>query len=197
MPPVAIPPWNASGFIPPASFQFPTSVTRSPYPVSLVDLMERFATSRERSDILAGFLRYRARLHAAGLAEGFQWLDGSFVEHVEARAQRAPRDIDVVTFFSLPKNCDQQQLFENHHEVFSPAKVDQSLRKRNYFVDAYVVSLSMPPEALIQQSAYWYSVWSHRRDFTWKGYLQIDLAPHEDRQAADSLRDRAALGDWA
>lgn len=33
--------------------------------------------------MLDGLLRKRAALHAAGLIQGFQWLDGSFLEHVE------------------------------------------------------------------------------------------------------------------
>jgi hypothetical protein len=194
---VAIPPWNASGLLPPANFALPTSAERSPYTVSLVDLVSRFATSPERIAILDGFLRYRTRLHAAGLAEGFQWLDGSFVEQVEVRDQRAPRDIDVVTFYNLPPQCDQRALLANHTEVLSGAKTDMALRKRNYSVDAYLVSLSLPPAVLIRQTTYWYSVWSHRRDATWKGYLQVDLAPHEDRLAADTLRHRADTGELA
>jgi hypothetical protein len=197
MPPVAIPPWTASGLIPPVNFTLPASAERSPYTVSLVDLVSRFATSPERIAILDGFLRYRTRLHAAGLAEGFQWLDGSFVEQVEVREQRAPHDIDVVTFFRLPKECDQRELLANHHDVLSGAKAETTLRKRDYSVDAYLVSLSQPAELLVRQSTYWYSVWSHRRDATWKGYLQVDLAPHEDRHAADSLRHRADSGELA
>ncbi len=38
---------------------------------------------------------------------------------------------------------------------------------------------------IVAQAAYWYGMWSHRRDQTWKGYLQVDLDP-----AADVLATR-------
>jgi uncharacterized protein YfaQ (DUF2300 family) len=45
----------------------------------------------------------------------------------------------------------------------------------------------MAPERLAQHSAYWYSVWSHRRDHAWKGFVQLDLAPAGDAAAAAIL----------
>ncbi|WP_426763559.1 DUF6932 family protein [Hafnia paralvei] len=33
-----------------------------------------------------------------GLAEGFQWVDGSFTENVELIERRTPNDVDVVIF---------------------------------------------------------------------------------------------------
>jgi len=44
------------------------------------ELVAHFATSPELARDPAGFLRYRADLHAFGLISGFQWVDGSFVE---------------------------------------------------------------------------------------------------------------------
>jgi hypothetical protein len=66
-----------------------------------MDLVTRFATTPERQAIIAGLLAYRHALHATGLVRGFQWLDGSFAEHVEVIEQRPPNDIDVVTFYGL------------------------------------------------------------------------------------------------
>ena len=37
-------------------------------------------------------------------------------------------------------------------------------------------------------------MWSHRRDSTWKGYLQIDLDPHGDALAAVQLKTPAIHG---
>lgn len=34
---------------------------------------------------------------------------------------------------------------------------------------------------------YWYSVWSHRRTMSWKGFVQIDLNPASDAEAAELL----------
>jgi hypothetical protein len=102
MTPSPIPLWTSAGLIPPIDTTRPTSRERSPYFVSLSDFVLRFGTSADRRRILDGFLRYRARLHAAGLVKGFQWLDGSFLENVERIESRPPKDLDVVRYYRLP-----------------------------------------------------------------------------------------------
>jgi hypothetical protein len=60
--------------------------------------------------------------------------------------------------------------------------------KDDYRVDAYFVQLNCEsPEPLVQLSAYWYSLWSHRRNGLWKGFLQIDLSSEEDETARINL----------
>jgi len=108
-----IPAWNAFGVLPPAQGGL-TSAGRSPYTVSLTDLVLHYGTSTERCAIIAGFLRYRAALHAAGLVAGFQWVNGSFVENVEEQEGRPPNDIDVVTFYHLPVGSSQASLVAAH-----------------------------------------------------------------------------------
>jgi hypothetical protein len=55
-------------------------------------------------------------------------------------------------------------------------------------VDAYPFVLGEPTENRhVKQISYWYSMWSHRRDGTWKGFLQIDLAPNADAEAKQFL----------
>lgn len=177
---VAIPEWNALGLLPPMDSELPTSPHRSPYLVSLLDVFMRFATTPERCKILKGFLDYRAALHYAGLQVGFQWLDGSFMEDVETLEKRAPKDIDVVTFLRTPQNAGVVQASV---EVLDPANA-----KANFHVDAYFVELDeLSPDALVAHSAYWYSMWSHRRNQAWKGFLQVDLAGSEDAKAQDYL----------
>jgi hypothetical protein len=56
-------------------------------------------TTPARLTILDGFLQFRQRLRAAGLAVGFQWLNGSFLQDVERFEGRDPGDLDVVTFY--------------------------------------------------------------------------------------------------
>jgi len=180
---VAIPDWNAQGVLPPINPASPTSFDRSPYQISLTDLVLRYATSAARETILGGFLRFRAALHAAGLIQGFQWIDGSFLEHIELIEERSPRDVDVVTFYHLSSGQTQQTLLAAYPQLFVPQTA-----KQVYQVDARFVQLNQQrPEPLVRQSAYWYSVWSHRRSDLWKGYLQIDLAPGEDEIAQTSL----------
>src|SRR4051812_362167 len=125
---VAIPAWNANGVIPPISSANPTSAERSPYLVSLSEFVLRFGTSAKRRQVLNGFLQYRGRLHTAGLRTGFQWLDGSFMENVETTETRDPKDLDVVTFFSLPVGVTQQQI-----QAVAPDLLNHGLLKATYF----------------------------------------------------------------
>jgi hypothetical protein len=59
----------------------------------------------------------------------------------------------------------------------------QQTLKATYRVDGYLVDLGMDPQRLVGRAAYWNSLWSHRRDTTWKGYLAVDLAPAQDTAA--------------
>lgn len=184
-----VPPWTADGVLPPVNASRPTDVERSPYPVSLTAYVRRFGSTPERQAILGGLLRYRAALHEAGLNAGFQWLDGSFVENIELIEQRAPNDVDVVTFYRRPAGVSQKQLADKVGSLFR-----NRFTKATYHVDGYVVDLETKPESLTKWSAYWYSMWSHRRNIIWKGFVQVDLAPAEDATAATALVALATNG---
>ena len=149
----------------------------------------RFSDTVERRTVLDGLLRYRAALHGSGVVQGFQWLDGSFLEHVEVTEGRAPNDVDVVTFYRLPFGLSQAQLAAKAGAFLDHASVKAAFR-----VDGYIVHLGMDAERLTRQSAYWYSVWSHRRNQLWKGFVQVDLAPAEDSVAAATLASLTAAG---
>jgi len=174
-----IPTWNARGLLPPIrSSEEPTSVKRSPYEANLLEVVQRFSTSPERTAILNGLLRFRRALFDAGLEKGFQWLDGSFFENIEALEDRPPRDIDVVTFFDL-KGVNQHYLVEHHSDLFDVEKVRESYR-----VDGYYFPIpESPDQYFIRRVSYWYSLWSHRRDHTWKGFVQVPLSPDQDSHA--------------
>ena len=176
----SIPAWNYAGALPPIRPNaLGSSPDRSPYIVDLAVLFDRFATSPERKVILEGLLRFRADLHAAGITSGFQWMDGSFLEQVEALEGRAPRDMDVVTFFYLPQGQDQKSLIQHHGILF-----DQKQVKETYAMDAYFTVLGQPTDQWqIKNIAYWYSLWSHRRDGLWKGFVQVDLDQSQDGDA--------------
>lgn len=178
-----VPDWNSHGVLPPIHVLNPTSVDRSPYRVSLTDVILRFGTTMERQNILGGLLRFRKSLHEVGLESGFQWVDGSFLEHIEILEDRSPADVDVVTFFHLPAGKSEEDLVTASPRVFNPLHT-----KADYQVDGYFVRLDTDaPEPLVAQSAYWYSLWSHRRDGRWKGYLQIDLGAADDEVAGANL----------
>ena len=176
---VPIPAWNAHGVLPPVNPDDPTGPDRSPYAVSLTDIVLRFGTSPERNRVLDGWLRYRAALHELGFLRGFQWLDGSFLEEIELLESRPPKDVDVVTFVEPPINF---AINTNNQHLF-----DHDWVKEHHLVDHCFVELNLPGDLLVAQSAYWYGVWSHQRSSLWKGYLQIDLAPDEDETARANL----------
>ncbi|WP_246316267.1 DUF6932 family protein [Tepidicella baoligensis] len=175
-----IPAWNSAGVLPPIRPNMPGSTPdRSPYVVDLAVLFDRFATSPERMAILDGLLRFRADLHVAGITSGFQWLDGSFLEQVEALEGRPPRDMDVVTFYELPSGLDQRALLQKHADKFNHPRI-----KTSYNIDAYFMMLGDPLNAaFVQEISYWYSMWSHRREGLWKGFVQVDLDPSQDDDA--------------
>jgi hypothetical protein len=176
-------PWNSEGFIPPIGSSGSTSHDRSPYIITLRDLVEDFGYTPTRQRLLSGFLSYRARLHQMGLTTGFQWINGSFLENVEENDSRGPEDIDVVTFFHLPSGYTEETLLDADQPVFN-----RNYIKSKYEVDAHYVQLNAEHMGyVIESSTYWYSLWSHTRDGQWKGYLQVDLANVEDETARTEI----------
>jgi hypothetical protein len=181
-----IPDWNSTGVLPPlrpgAAGHSPD---RSPYRISLSQVVERFATSPERISILHGLLDYRRQLREkAGITTGFQWLDGSFLENKEVLEGTAPKDIDVVTFFDLPPNTSQEELLTANRDLFDPEST-----KKLFLVDGYPFVLGnplTPPD--VRQISYWYSMWSHRRNLLWKGFVQVDVARDDDEVASELLK---------
>ena len=119
-------------------------------------------------------------------SEGFHRINGSFVENIEQSSRkRPPEDIDVVTFYFRDgnANAEYQNLFNPH------------ITKANFDVDGYGVELGKPLYiATVIEIGYFHAMWSHRRvAHVWKGFLQVDLDPTEDRSARRRLhviRDR-------
>lgn len=172
---MSIPDWNFQGVISPIDPIEPVSKNRSPYTANLTDFILRFSTSEERCNILLGWIKFRSTLHSLGISRGFQWLDGSFLENIEMLEGRPPGDIDCVTFYHLPTGTSQRDVFNQNPDLFN-----SQIAKRDFCVDAYFTHLGSPPESLVTRSSYWYSLMSHRRDSTWKGFVQIDLDPVDD-----------------
>jgi hypothetical protein len=94
--------------------------------------------------------------------------------------------MDVVTFLNVPAGFapSSQQM----------AVLDNQAAKQAYRVDSYFVELNLPNDKLVRRSTYWYSMWSHRRNGVWKGYLEVDLKPASDQQALEYLDQQDAVG---
>ncbi|WP_370323482.1 DUF6932 family protein [Salipiger bermudensis] len=186
---MTFPIWNHTGTIP--SIRPGKSghdPDRSPYKTTLNDVFDYFCSSAERLAICRGLLEYRARLHAIGLRQGFQWINGSFAEDVETNEARSPGDVDVVTFFEVAPNYDMHKVASLEPDLFDIKSV-----KAQYHVDGYFFQLGFPQRANeIERVSYWYSMWSHRRDGLWKGFVQVDLDPGGDSDALDRINAIAA-----
>lgn len=186
---MTIPEWNRRRVIPPVR-NVPGNLqhlaeNRSPYKATLAEVVKRFAFTAERIILLQGLLDYREALYNAGIRSGFQWLNGSFVEHVEARDRRndgrTPNDLDVITFFYPPPGEPLED-----GELFDPAAT-----QLKYHVDAYAVILGTTLTAdSVETITYWYGMWSLRkRDNQAKGFLQVELDPDHDQEARKALKE--------
>ena len=176
---VTIPGWTNSGVLPANDPYDPTSPARSRSNVSLSALIIRFGFTEERRRLLSGLLDFRAELHQAGLSQGFQWINGSFVERIEDIADRPPNDVDLVTFFHVPRGETIKSLWASNQELFDPRTV-----KEKHQTDAYFAPFNpQAPDDIVKQTIYWYSLWSHDRNGLWKGFLEVDLDGDEDLRA--------------
>ncbi|MCP3065779.1 hypothetical protein LXT21_44135 [Myxococcus sp. K38C18041901] len=182
-----VPDHNGDGIIPPYSAADPAVPgSRSPYSTEWDEVIQRFATSDRRVEILLGLVAYREAIRGIGIVDGFQWLTGSFVEQIP----REPGDVDVVTFFHVPPGLDS---------TAARPLFDSRCAKAQYHCDAYPVPLSYPPGpnapshtqavvSLVDQTTYWYGLFSHRRiTSAWKGFVQLPLTSGEKDAAARDM----------
>lgn len=191
-----IPAWNSEGLIPPLDAGDPVSNTsRSPYEVDIADFCDYFGTSQERIAILKSFLKYRDLIYKTGITDGFQWVNGSFTEQIEARESRPPNDIDVVNCVEIPAHYLKSEAAAA--PIIYPLALKahyQNQIKINFKVDAYTLHLGAHAFNYnhCKLISYWYSLWSHTRDGTWKGFLSIKLDPIADI-AANIILDKKTV----
>jgi len=176
-----IPDFTLSGALPPYLGIDPTiSAFMSPYPTSLTRIAGKLCGSNERRDIFRGLLAFRQQLDALGLIVGFQWLSGSFTEDIESIEGRHPKDVDVVTFYNRPAHLlgddpAWMALINANLTLFDPAQA-----KLGYKCDPYFVDLGSPSWNIVDQTRYWFGLFSHRRSGLWKGLLQVPLNVTQD-----------------
>ncbi len=176
---VPIPAWNAMGSIPPVGSVDPTAAERSPYAVSLSDVVLRLGTSADRRRMLDGFLRYRARLHAAGLLVRIpmarRQLPG---RHRTDRGTAHQTTWTCVTFFRLPTGISQARGAGTCTDAFPITRAERSAFKAVFLVDPYSFIWTRRANVCVNLSTYWYSLWSHRRDAFLEGISADRSASH-------------------
>jgi len=171
-----IPPFDHNQVLPPHLGDPRSFAQLSPYPATSEEVCRHFATSPQRKVILLGLLAFRARCIQMGIAIGFQWLDGSFLENIEQSENRSPRDLDVVTFFEPPSDPAAAHLLVQNIGANFPDFLDSRLSKANFHLDHFPVNLRPPQaSALVENTRYWTGLFSHRRNGIWKGMLRVDL----------------------
>lgn len=183
LPVMPIPAFDHSFVLPPHTGDPTDRNGLSPFACTTVELVRRFATSKERKEILGKFLQFRAELQNRGLHVGYQWLDGSFLEDVETCESRPPRDLDLLTIF-----WSYDSTFLNQLVADLPAFLNPAISKRDFQLDHFPVMADESPQATVENTRYWIQLFTHRRDGVWKGMLRIELnTPAEDQAALDYL----------
>ncbi len=177
-------PFNLSGVLPQFAGTNPVhKPTCSPYRVQATELVNRFATTPERTRLLIGLLDLRQALSKLGVTQGAQWIDGSFVENVEALRGRAPADIDVVTFAARPilDEAQWRQTVDQNQNLFYSQHTKTIFGCDHYFLDTRKRS-----ELLIADTTYFFGLFSHQRlTSIWKGMLELPFS--SDDQHARTL----------
>lgn len=178
-----IPSFDHNLVLPPHLGDPVTPAQLSPYPCTTAEFCQRFGTTVERRTILARFLDFRERLRAEGLTNGFQWVDGSFLEDIEAMEKRPPSDLDIVTVYWGYDVPFQQRL-----AVVFPEMANPTLAKTNFLLDHYPFDAGYSPAFTLEWTRYWILLFSHNRQGVWKGILKIELnTPAEDAAARQEL----------
>lgn len=156
----------------------------APWRASTLDVVKRFATTPYRIGLLRHWLDFRKDLAASGFCRGFQWVDGSFVE----RHRNEPRDLDVVTFCHRPNGLEDDDAFGA--AIAKLAWFDHRVVKQHASLDLRFVDLSFTDaRTLVQDAAYWATLYGHRRDGMAKGFVQVELGTQEaDTEAAELLQ---------
>jgi len=155
----------------------------SPYSCTILELCQRFSTSKQRVLILKNYVSFRQRMTINGLVTGFQWLDGSFIEDIERSELRHPNDLDLVTFFGGISLADQIIFQTSFPEFVNPV-----LAKSTYMLDHYAVDYFYHPDVTVEQTRYWLQLFTHSRTGVWKGIIKLPLnTPIDDQLAEDYL----------
>lgn len=180
-----IPDFTASHALPPFLGSTPDDrAAQSPFHTTMDEVVQRFAKTPARCAILEGLLNFREVIIALGFNDGYQWIDGSFVENVEVSQNRDPGDADIVTVAYRPASMSDREFddFVENHVIF-----DRKAMKEQYLLDAIFIDMDIEPHLMIDNLTFYFSLFSHKREtFLWKGMLRVPLIS-DDIQAKARL----------
>ena len=180
-----VPSFDGRGLIPPLLGPDETTPDRSPYPALMSELVITLGTTPWRENLLFALLEYRKLLAVHGYTDGMQFIDGSFVENVEVRENRDPGDIDVFSFLMRAYQQDRNLWATTGFPIWAGELMDRDKNKARFSLDTYGVAVDEHgPLRLINETIYWYSLFSHRRvTQEWKGFVRVPLNPADDAVA--------------
>lgn len=152
---------------------------RSPYPMDLESLVQYFGWSPRRRELIRSLMIFRKRLKLLGVTTGFQWIDGSFLEHSEELRHAEPQDLDVVTWIpsqSIETYTSLRALLPDRADI-----------KQELGIDALFAPCT--PEGWLEPSSacYWLGLFGHTRKREWKGIAQLNLAEIENEGILDQV----------
>lgn len=180
---MSIPSFDHNNVLPPYKSSPVNRNDTSPYSCTILELCYRFSTSKIRIEILKNFILFRQRMNTFQIINGFQWVDGSFVENIEVSENRDPSDLDVVTFCG---GLDHNKINDIRNNF--PEFIDFNLSKKNYFIDHYPVDYCSDPDITVEATKYWLQLFTHNRLGIWKGMLKLSLnTPNGDKDALNYL----------
>jgi hypothetical protein len=186
-----VPGFDARGLLPPYIGPDETAVDRSPYGAAMTEIVVRLAATSHRRNLLKGLLDYRQLLNGLGYTAGLQFIDGSFVEDVETREARDPKDIDVFSFLERPLRYrnDPAIWATVGFSEWSNEIVNRPHNMSRFNLDTYAVAVDQVSGLdVILATTYWSSLFAHKRiTHDWKGFLRVPL------NFADDVAARALL----
>ena len=145
-----IPAYTHSGVLPPYVGTGPQlAAGMAPYVASASEFVARFATTPERIALLRGFLAMRQAIAGLGIRDGFQWVNGSFVEDVESLRIQPPGDIDLVTFARRPVNAGSDAAWRGIWSA-NPTLFVPSAAKNQFGCEAFFVDLTQKAEIIVR-----------------------------------------------
>ncbi len=179
-----LPQFDGTGLLPAFIGSDATTADRSPYIVSMPELVVRFGTSPERRQLLRNLIEYRKVIASGGYDTGIQFIDGSFVEDIENIKGRPPRDIDIYSLLGMPEKYKNDKAFwiSEGMAYWSGEIAHRNKNKNRYQLDTYGDIIdTLPVPNFITRVIYWYGLFSHQRDTnTWKGFAALPLSPTSD-----------------
>lgn len=182
-----LPSFNTNGILPPVAGSDPTDTDRSPYIVTMTELVQAFGTTPRRRLLLRNLITYRELILSGGYTSGLQFLDGSFVEDVETNSRREPGDIDVFSLLHVPAPYmqDPSSWQQGGFQFWAEEIQNQPRNKERFQLDTYATLVEdFQLIGLLKNVMYWYSIFSHQRDtFAWKGFVAVVLDAAQDADA--------------